>query len=219
MADPAAAYGIYSFRTGESDWVVAVGSEAFLSDYYLNVWYGRYLLTLSGTVSDEAMRDGLVAMGTAVVARIPEAGKSPDLLEVLPHEPWSPTKIWYLAGDLALTNLAEFNGLTPLGFDTGVAAKYDGCRLFLLAYQTLEQTQERYTAAVDRLLIRYPDPPAVVQNHTLPGSWFADNGGEMLYLEPYLDHLLVTIGTDRATIATIREAVSARLAPPDDETN
>ena len=56
MENPAAAFGIFSFKRSGQGKGVAVGAGAELEDYYLNFWKGRFLVTLTG-FDDSAAND------------------------------------------------------------------------------------------------------------------------------------------------------------------
>jgi hypothetical protein len=42
MADPAAAFGMFTFKRGPNGETVSVGTDASLEGYYLNFWKGRF---------------------------------------------------------------------------------------------------------------------------------------------------------------------------------
>ena len=47
MENNAAAYGIYTFKTGKEGINLNLGHEGFLESYYLNFWKGNYLITIT----------------------------------------------------------------------------------------------------------------------------------------------------------------------------
>lgn len=53
MESPVAAYGIFSFKSGEEGEALSIGQEALLEDYYLNFRKGDMLVTIIGSDSDE----------------------------------------------------------------------------------------------------------------------------------------------------------------------
>jgi len=116
MKDPIAAYGIFSFRSGNKGNPVRIGTEAILAGHYLNVWKGRFFFTLSGVDADDLTKEGRLKIGEAFSGRISEQGLRPEVIHLLQNVSSSPDKIWYLAGDLALANLAPFSRFAPMGF-------------------------------------------------------------------------------------------------------
>ncbi|MBN2245994.1 MAG: hypothetical protein JW755_09125, partial [Candidatus Aminicenantes bacterium] len=59
MTDPESAFGIYTFKRGDSGEGLALGNGGSLEDYYLNFWKGRFLVTITGFDSDEETITGL----------------------------------------------------------------------------------------------------------------------------------------------------------------
>jgi len=217
MESPASAFGIYSFKTGQKGQSIPVGNEAILAGYYLNIWKGRFLLTLSGVDADEATRKGLVEIGNAVADRITAAKARPELTHLLPVEPSAPVKVWYMVGDLALANLAPFNGIFPLGFSEGTAADYGGFFLFLLAYGSPELASPRLAPAVDRLTSEGFSPLDSTMTDIPHGIRFADEKGRTVHLELQQRFILVTVGAEDAECEMIRESLRNRLASVADD--
>lgn len=212
MENPTAAFGIYSFRTSPEGRSIPVGAEAILAGHYLNIWKDRFLLTLSGVDADEATREGLVEIGKAVTDRITVAGSRPELTNLLPVEPLSPVKVWYMAGDLALANLAPISGLVPLGFTEGTAADYGGFRLFLLAYGNPELAADRFAPAVDRMTSEGFSPLDSAKAATTQGTRFTDGKGGTIHLELIQRFILVTVGAEDTDHKMIRECLRSGLA-------
>jgi hypothetical protein len=212
MEDPTAAFGIYSLKTGPEGRSIPLGTEAILADHYLNIWKDRFLLTLSGADADEATREGLVEIGRAVTDKITGAGPRPELTHLLPVEPLSPVKVWYLAGDLALVNLALFAGLVPLGFTAGTAADYGEFRLFLLAYGSPELAAKSFAPAVDRMTSEGLSPVDSVLVASPRGARFTNGEGATVHLELFQRFILVTVGAENAEYDMIRRRLQIRLA-------
>jgi hypothetical protein len=212
MENTTAAFGIYSFKTGLKGRSIPLGTEATLAGHYLNIWKGRFLLTLSGSDADRATREGLVEVGKAVTGRITAAGPRPELTYLLPVEPVSPAKVWYLAGDLALSNLAPVAGLVPLGFTQGTAADYGGFRLFLLAFGNPEMATDRFALAVDRMTTKGLSPVDSTTAASPQGTRFKDGKGGTIHLELVQWFILVTIGEEDADYEMIKKNLRNRLA-------
>jgi hypothetical protein len=216
MENTAAAFGIYSFKTGPKGQSIPLGTEAILAGHYLNIWKGRFLLTLSGSDADESTREGLVEIGKAVTDRITTAGQRPELTHLLPVEPLSPAKVWYMAGDLALTNLALVSGLVPLGFTEGTAADYGRFRLFLLAYGNPELASKSFAPAIDRLNAKGYSPLDSTLATTPQWAGFKDGKGRAIHLELVRKFILVTVGEENDDDEMIRKFLRNSLATASD---
>ena len=111
MDDPLSAFGMYSFKTGKSGEDAAIGDEGLLSDYYLNVRKGNYLLTVTGYDSETETVAGLLALAKEIAGRLPGIGAAPDeLIAKLPPEDLIPRSVVYIQGPLALQNIYHFGG-------------------------------------------------------------------------------------------------------------
>ena len=137
MADPAAAYGMFSFKRGPKGESVAVGTEASLEGYYLNFWKGRFLVTLTGMDASEGTVRGILAAARGVDARLDGEARPPALTSALPEAGLVRPSVKYLEGPLGLRNVQPFFAADAFAFRDAVKADYaDGHSLFILAYDS-----------------------------------------------------------------------------------
>ncbi|HQF87926.1 MAG TPA: hypothetical protein PLN26_11890 [Acidobacteriota bacterium] len=143
MADPGAAFGVYSVRCGDAGDDAAVGSAARLADYYLTVWQDRYVATFTGLSETPAVRDGLVAIGRAVAGGIAGRAPAPALATALPAAGQRPHSVRYIRGPVAAANIPLGEAVLPWQAPEAAAARYGGTgghapatevMLYLLAY-------------------------------------------------------------------------------------
>jgi len=143
MADPGAAFGVYSVRSGETGDDATVGSTARLAEYYLTVWQDRYVATFTGLSETSAVRDGLVAIGRAVAGGIAGRAPAPALAAALPAAGQRPHSVRYVRGPVAAANIPLGDAVVPWQAPEVAAARYGGTggnapatevTLFLLAY-------------------------------------------------------------------------------------
>jgi hypothetical protein len=138
MSSPEAAYGIYSFKTGDSGKPLDTGDEGLLEEYYLNFRKGSFLVTITGFDSEQETLDGLVKAARLIASKIKESGKPPHLLQGLPDDfkgSLKPHSVTYLKGPLGLFNQYEFDPRDIFSVKEGVAADYGGFRLFIFKYE------------------------------------------------------------------------------------
>jgi hypothetical protein len=112
MQSPEAAFGIYTFKTGDSGKAIDVGNEGLLEDYYLNSRKGNFLVTVIGFDAKEETITGITAAAKVVAAKIKGSGQRPQLVHVLPDVDSLLTKpggVTYLKGNLALVNNYQFD--------------------------------------------------------------------------------------------------------------
>ncbi len=126
MADPAAAFGVYSVRCGDTGDDAAVGSAARLADYYLTVWQDRYVATFTGLSETPAVRDDLLAIGRAVAGRITGRAPLPELAAALPAAGRRPHSVRYFRGPVAAANVPLGEAAVPWQAPEAAAARYGG---------------------------------------------------------------------------------------------
>jgi len=150
MKDPEAAYGMYSFKKSASGQVLEWGqeSEAQLSDYYLNLWKGRYLATLTGFNEDQTTRQGLVDLGRIIAGKISEKAAKPSLLALLPDPGVKKSGIKYYKGNLGLFNTYAFDPASVFGVQEGVKGDDEkGGMLFVLKYSPSGKSRSQFEDA------------------------------------------------------------------------
>ncbi|MCK4819630.1 hypothetical protein KA005_27945, partial [bacterium] len=100
MLDSESAYGIYTFKTSTEGKELSLGDKAQLEDYYMNLWKGSFLVTLTGFDEDEETVRGLQEIARAVEAKIKIKGKKPLLVPMLPEKDLVKPSIKYFKGNL-----------------------------------------------------------------------------------------------------------------------
>jgi hypothetical protein len=139
MATPAAAYGMYTFKRSGQGRIVPLGSGAELEDYYLNLWKGRFLATLTGFDATPPTIEGLLAVAAAVEKNLRDGAGVPGLVAALPGEGLKPQSVKYLRGLLGLNNVYPFYTARGLAFAEAVKGDYeDGASLIALDYGSAE---------------------------------------------------------------------------------
>jgi hypothetical protein len=135
MSDPGAAFGMYAFKKSDKGRAVGSGGRAQIEDYYLNLWKGRYLVTLTGFDSDPETLAGLEALARASDARLGGAVRTPAFLEALPGKDRIKPSLGYFRGPLGLNAVYPRVSREVSGFEEGAAADYDtGLSVIVLRY-------------------------------------------------------------------------------------
>ena len=145
MQNPAAAYGVYTFKTGDSGKPLNVGHEGLLEDYYINFWKGNFVVTVIGFDSKKETLAGIIKAAKLVSAKIKVTGQKPKLLRLLPKGDkyqLKPNGITYLKGNLALFNQYEFDSKDIFGLKEGVVANYRDFRFFVFRYKDAIECQK-----------------------------------------------------------------------------
>ncbi|MEN6311046.1 MAG: DUF6599 family protein, partial [Acidobacteriota bacterium] len=148
MKDPAAAFGMYSFKRTAKGERVAIGAEGQLEDYYLNFWRGDCLVTITAYGGDGKSRDGLLLLARAVAAKIEGAGAPPGLVGELPADGLIGTGTRYFRGYIGFMNHYPSLGAEKFRVREGVRGDYaSGASLFILRFGSAEEAAGVFTAA------------------------------------------------------------------------
>jgi Family of unknown function (DUF6599) len=139
MATPAAAYGMFTFKRSGQGTVLPLGAGAEIEDYYLNLWQGRFLVTLTGFDASAKTVEGLKALATAAAGKLSESAPAPALVAALPVEGLRPQSLKYLKGLLGLNNVCPFYTARGLTFKDAIRGLYEsGETLLILEYDSIE---------------------------------------------------------------------------------
>jgi hypothetical protein len=194
MQTPAAAYGIYTFKTGDEGIPLDVGNEGLLEDYYLNFWKGNVCVTVIGFDSEKETIEGIIEAAKVVGTKINTMGQKPALIHMLPENYKSrlkPNGVTYLKGNLALFNQYEFDTKNIFGLKQGVIGDYGDFKLFVFQYSdTIECIKWLKNAA--KLLQKNPR----FKNVTTQDSGFTmiDEKGICFYIENYKRYIFIFQG-------------------------
>jgi hypothetical protein len=207
METPAAAYGMFTFKRSGRGKVVALGSAAELEDYYLNLWRGRFLVTLTGFDATAATIDGLLAVAGRVDKKLGEGSAVPDLVAALPAADLLPQSVKYLRGLLGLNNVYSFYLDRGLGFQAAVKGDYaDGTALIVLEYRSEAERAAEWTSLSQALGSSDRFQKAGGDERT--GPVFRDRKGRCVAFGQAGSRLAVGFGPDAASaVAAARRAV------------
>jgi hypothetical protein len=193
MTDPESAFGIYTFKRGDSGDSLALGNEGSLEDYYLNFWKGRFLVTITGFDRDEETIKGLKTIAKAVDDLIPDSCKPPDLVGLLPDQGLEREKIKYFKGHLALFNNYPFFSEDIFSLKRGVRGSYSqGFSLFVFEYPGEEERQKIFLEAVQKF--RQSDRYQGSDIDGVKDFIVLSPEGERVALEYYRNYILIVFG-------------------------
>lgn len=146
MSDPAAAFGIYTFKRSGKGKSVALGAGGDVEDYYLNFWKGRCLVTLTGFDEAPETLAGLQALAGAVDAGIADKADAPAIVAALPPAGLKPGSVKYIMGLLGLNNIYSLYTARGLAFKEGVKGDYEnGSSLIVVGYAAKEDCAAAWT--------------------------------------------------------------------------
>ncbi len=210
MQTPAAAYGIYTFKTGNEGKPLDVGNEGLLEDYYLNFWKGNVCVTVIGFDSEKETMDGIVEAAKMVAAKINAKGQKPALIHMLPEtykNQLKPNGVTYIKGNLALFNQYEFDTRNIFGLKQGVIGDYGDFKLFVFQYSdTIECIKWLKNAA--KLLQKNPRFKNVRTQDC--GFTMIDEKGICFYIENYKRYIFILQGKKKEEAKAIISEIRGR---------
>jgi hypothetical protein len=208
MKSPASAYGIYTFKSGDTGKELALGNEALLEHYYLNFWKGRFLVTLTAYDSEEETVNNSLVIAQAVAAGIEVEARRPPLPDLLIKENLKSNSIKYLKGNVALSNSYEFDAEDIFGLKEGVIGDYGDYRLFIFKYNNENESMKRFKNAKNQLKenSRFDDFVDYVEEFSM-----MDKQGEHIRVKPYGNYILIYLGTAETDPAKILETLEIKI--------
>lgn len=208
MANPAAAYGIYSFKIGKTGESVPIGQEAFFEDYYLNIWQGDLLLTIIGSDSTAETVTAIQQMGKAIVDSYPASSDKPPLAVLLNQDPLSISSTKFVLGDLGVMNGYVFDSENILHVREGVMGELEGNQVFVLRYQDSSESLAIYTNAVATMTtgIRFNNAVKIDMGTLLTGR-----KGEQVMVSQAGHFIIIVIGASRDKITDLTNRIQKKL--------
>ncbi len=159
MGNPADAFGIFSLEREDDD--AGIGQDSEYGGGLLRCWKGRYFVSVSAESETPQAREGILAIGRAVAAAIPEDGARPAVVEALPPEGLVARRVRFFHGPFGLASRypAADGKLLGLSADTDVAlATYRlgdaPCRVLIVRYPDAGKARQALDA-----LSREPGTP------------------------------------------------------------
>jgi hypothetical protein len=208
MEDPAAAYGIYSFKVGEGGRELAVGQEGRLEDYYLNFWKGNLQVTLIGQDSEEETVQGVVALAAAVAARIAPTAARPELADLLLQGPLAFSHPKYIRGALGLMNNYIFDRENIFRVREGLIGTVEGCRAMVFRYASDGESAESFESATAKLSTgsRFSKQTRQENRYIM-----VDRKEESVMVKKSGHHIVIVIGPDGERVKAISERLVAKM--------
>jgi hypothetical protein len=193
MEDSESAYGIYTFKTHSEDKKLSLGSDAQLSDYYLNFWKANVLVTITGFDEDGETIEGLQELARAVEAKMNLKGEKPHLVSVLPEKKLITTSIKYFEGNLGLYNSYSFFARDIFSLKKGIKGDYEGgYSVYFIQSKDGEVGQKRF----DEIKKDFEGSPRYKNFNSFEKDFFMveDRKSKRIFISFFKDSILVVMG-------------------------
>ncbi|MFC1583838.1 DUF6599 family protein, partial [Candidatus Neomarinimicrobiota bacterium] len=139
MDSSQAAYGIYTFKTGNEGRSFNISREGWLESYYLNFWKAKYLVTITGLSPGTDMTKNISKMAELVSPKISGSSEKPSLISFLPAEKLLDNGISYIKGNLTLFKYYFLDTKNIFSFSEGVVGQYEEYSVFIFRYKSGEE--------------------------------------------------------------------------------
>ncbi len=208
MENPASAFGIYTFKTGDDGKEIPVGSEALLEDYYLNFWKGNFVVTLTAVDSEKETIDLLMRIADIVDTKIKSEAEKPKILDLLLKENLKMSSIKYLEGNLALSNNYEFDSENIFGLKEGIIGEYGDFKVFIFRYNNEDESIRWFGNARNHLKdsSRFDYFTGYAEDFSL-----IDREGKQVYIRPHRNYLLIILGAKENDSRIILEKLEKKI--------
>ncbi len=208
MESPAAAYGIYSFKTGDGGKTMKIGQEALLEDYYLNFWKGNLLVTVIGLDSEQETVQGVVSFAKAVDARIAKTGEQPELAGLLLREPLAFSHPKYVRGSLGVMDSYIFDTENIFRVREGIIGAINDCKAFVFRYADEGECAKAFDRATTSLSVS-----PKFKNGSLQGNRYSIVGGEkeLVVINQTGRYIAIVIGQNQDKTRSISDQLVEKL--------
>jgi hypothetical protein len=201
MINPAAAYGIYSFKKSQEGVSLDITTEGRLEGYYLNFWKGHYLVTITGFDEENETVEGIKTTANTIANNIPEAEdiQKPQLVNILPQKDLIPGSEKYFKGSLGLFNSYPFSQQNIFSIKEGARGAYkEGYDIYIIQYSDPQQSSEQFKGIEETLT---QDPRFTNFNSAEAFFFFQDDKENILYFSPIGRYIVIILGAEDFTKA------------------
>jgi hypothetical protein len=151
MGSPADAYGAYRHDMREGP-TAKIGNDSERQGGNLYFWKGRYYVSIIPLRAQAEAQAAGLALGRAIAARIPDAGRPPDLVGLLPPAGLVASQVHYFHDWLLFSRHTLLAGDNPLG----LGSETEG----LLARYRVSGSPDTSAEGPALMVIRFSDPAA-----------------------------------------------------------
>lgn len=208
MDSPQAAYGIYTFKTGNEGRPINTGREGWLESYFLNFWKAKFLVTITGLTPDTDMTENISKMAEVVASKISGPSEKPSLVSYLPLDNLPENGISYLKGNLALFNHYFFDTKNIFGFSDGVIGQYENFSVFIFRYKNGEDAQIWYELARSSLNQNTRFSDFLVRDTLFEMN---DPDNRRLRIKPYQNLIVIVLGTTAKQADKLFRLIESRI--------
>ncbi len=201
MNNSAAAFGMCTYKTGTSGKRIEIGADAWLEDYYLNFWKGRFLGTLTAPGTEV---DALLTIAREVAKMITDTSPRPGLIDLLPQDSLQRAQWGYVRGKLGLVRYYSFDGAEILDVKEAVIGNYEDYQICIFKYDDTKQCFDVF----QRVLYHFGNNHEYSDFVAFEGAFSVrDDSERHIHFTVYEQYLFAYIGTSEHDPAVFFEII------------
>jgi hypothetical protein len=205
MTDPAGAFGVYGFKTGDEGKEVSIGNQGQVEEYFLNFWKGSFLVTVSGPDSSDETIEALTSIAKTIDGTIKVSSEKPSLLTALPPENLEARSVKYIRGPLGLMKNGEFGSQDLFGVKEGIIGRYGELKAYVLKYSDGARCTEWFLKAA-----KHFEKSPEYENHGQEFSVFLERK-RYLHASIAKDYLVLVSGSDMKAAELLNAKIRERM--------
>jgi uncharacterized protein DUF6599 len=208
MESNAAAFGMYSFKTGKEGIPLKLGYTGLLETYYLNFWKGNYLVTLTSMKTDTSCIADLKKLANSVDKKIKCTSNPPSLIPYLPEEHLQKNSITYLKGNLALFNQDIFGPKNIFGLKEGVIGEYPDYLILIIKYKNIAESKKLYKFAANHF-----QKSENYKNFANQKTHFEinDSKNNKFWMKSYNNYLIIIRGQEIINTSNLIDSIKEKI--------
>jgi len=211
MESNAAAFGMYSFKTGQEGISLNFGYQGLLESYYINFWKGNYLITLTSMQTDTSCIEKLKLLAIAIDKKIKTTSIVPSLISCLPEKHLQKNDITYLKGHLSLFNQDIFGPHNIFGLKEGVIGKYKDYSIIIIEYQNDSESIKWFKFAKNY----FKNDEGYIDFTSYETQFeISDLKNNRLWIKPFINFIIIIYGNNDSNFKEIFNSVIENIGTP-----
>jgi hypothetical protein len=208
MSDPAAAFGIYTFKTGSEGVQAAVGERGWFESYYLQFYRGKFFVSVIALGDWENTRTDILRIASVIDRKLDGESTLPPVTAHLPVENRKPNGIIYLRGSLALFNHYRFAHEDIFSLKEGAIGEYEEHSVLIFQYDNGEEAKTWFDYAGEHM-----KTSRLFDNYLKGNGRFEieNRNKQRITIKHFQRWILIAIADKNTNIKSIFESIEASI--------
>lgn len=196
MQDPAAAFGIFSVRSGQEATRIEIGQGGCVHPYYIMFWNGRFYASITASDSTKECRRGLEAIGRATDRKIKGPTQKPLRTQLPVRKGLSREQ--FFRGPLAFSSTRVLDLVELFPVIDGVIGTYADHTVIITCYENAAEASRRLA----QIKVRFTDDASFSNFREVDKVLFATDRKDRTVCVGLRGSYIVTAISSSADVAT-----------------